>query len=168
MIQVADEIDHAVAPLAACKKGCSHCCHIKVEMTDLEAVQLGEAIGRRPNMNQRYTSLDEAWFGYHTPCPFLEDGECSIYEHRPMACRKNHNLDIDELFCRLDLPLRYRGAVLRLRSDALLALYGSSITATTKVGDIRDWFPGERELQRGPQGAIKTAQALLTEADGTG
>lgn len=28
-----------------------------------------------------------------TPCPFLVDGACSVYEHRPFACRLTHSLN---------------------------------------------------------------------------
>ena len=73
-------------------------------MTQLEAERLGSAIGRAPNTRQRYMPAEEGAYSYDTPCPFLVEGECSVYEHRPFACRKHHSLDIGALFCRLDLP----------------------------------------------------------------
>lgn len=33
-------------------------------------------------------------------CPFLQDATCSVYEHRPIACRTLFNLDDDDLLCR--------------------------------------------------------------------
>jgi Fe-S-cluster containining protein len=32
--------------------------------------------------------LNRAYYGLRIPCPFLEDEICSIYEHRPSACRE--------------------------------------------------------------------------------
>lgn len=32
--------------------------------------------------------VNQAYYALRTPCPFLEDESCSIYEHRPAACRE--------------------------------------------------------------------------------
>ena len=163
-LQLVDEFDRAIAPLAACRRGCAHCCHIRVEMTQLEAERLGAALGVSPNTRHRYLPMDEAGYGYDTPCSFLKDGECSIHEHRPFACRKHHNLDADALFCRLDLPPEYAASVLRLQPNMALLVWGSTITPSMGVADIRDFFPGPRELARGPVGRIASAREILEAA----
>lgn len=160
-LQLVDEFAHAVEPLAACRRGCAHCCHIRVEMTELEAERLGTALGRTPNRRLRYMPVEAGAYGYDTPCPFLHGGECSIYEHRPFGCRKHHSLDQDELFCRLDVPAEFAASVPRMQPVAALLVWGSAINASMGVADIRDWFPGERELARGPVGRIASAGEML-------
>ena len=166
-IRLVDEFARVVEPLAACRRSCAHCCHIRVEMTQLEAERLGSAIGRAPNTRQRYMPAEEGAYGYDTPCPFLAEGECSVYEHRPFACRKHHSVDADDLFCRLDLPPEFAASVPRVQPNAALLAYAAAVTPSMGVADIRDWFPGPRELARGPVGRIASArqalEALMTE-----
>jgi hypothetical protein len=119
-LRLVDEFGVLVAPLAACRQGCSHCCHIRVEMTQLEVEQLGQAIGRKPNTKLRYLPHEDGAFGYDTPCPFLMDRECSIYVHRPFACRKHHSLDADELFRRLDMPPAFSDCAPRVQPNLAL------------------------------------------------
>jgi len=164
-LQLVDAFARAVEPLAACRRGCAHCCHIRVEMTELEAERLGQAIGRQPNTRHRYLPAQASAYGYDTPCPFLVDSECSIYEHRPFACRKHHSVDVNELFCRLDVPAAFAASVPQVRPTAALLVWGSAVTASMGVADIRDWFPGERELARGPVGRIASAQELADAAE---
>ena len=99
---LADKIAAAVAPHAVCKKGCTHCCHIPVAMTQTEANLIAEQIGRIaqpvPPSDAQVSGRE---YGYHVPCTFLKDGNCSIYERRPFACRVHLNLDDDKLLCRL-------------------------------------------------------------------
>lgn len=162
-IRLVEMTAEAIEPVSACRKGCSHCCHLRVEMSEVEASELGKVLGREPNRKRRYMPTQAERFGYDTPCPSLKDSLCSIYEHRPLACRKNHNLDVDDLFCRLDLPLGYRHQVLRASDDAAMLVYGSSLTENMRVADIRDWFPGPRELQKGPVGKIRTVREHARE-----
>ena len=163
-IRLVDAFDQAIQPLAACRRGCTHCCHIRVEMTALEAERLGEAIGRRPNTRHRYMPAEEGAYGYDTPCPFLAGGECSIYAHRPFACRKHHSLDVDAMFCRLDVPAEFAESVPQIRPNAALLVWGSAVAPSMGVADIRDWFPGDRELARGPVGRIASARDLIDAA----
>lgn len=123
---------------AACKKGCSHCCHIAVAITQSEAEVIGQAIGRAPQKVKKPKLLAKKDYGYHMPCTFLKDNSCSIYEHRPLACRIHFNLDKDDLLCRLivgktvPLPLMnvlpYQVAYIRFSNGEPLA-------------DIREYFP---------------------------
>ena len=159
-LRLVDEFARVVEPLAACRRGCAHCCHIRVEMTQLEAERLGSAIGRAPKTRQRYMPAEEGAFGYDTPCPFLIEGECSVYEHRPFACRKHHSLDVDAL-----LPARpaaeFAASVPRVSPNMALLAYAAAITPSMGMADIRDWFPGPRELALGPVGRITSARQVL-------
>lgn len=134
---------------AACRRGCSHCCHIPVTITDVEARIIGKAIGRPPERPAGALSIEEAAealaalpgtaaVSYASPCTFLEDGLCSIYAHRPPACRVHINLDRDELLCRLEpgasIPVPYANSTEIKAHYALLQ--PSAVWA-----DIRAFFP---------------------------
>jgi hypothetical protein len=66
-IRLVDEFDQAVQSLVACRRGFAHCCHIRVEMTALEAQQLGDAIGRKPNTRHRYMPAEEGALNLEPP-----------------------------------------------------------------------------------------------------
>ena len=87
----------------ACAKGCSYCCSLEVSAfpqetfriareltarTDREAVvaKLTAHAARNPRGTDRLQ---------REPCPFLVDQACSIYEVRPLACRKCVSLDAE-------------------------------------------------------------------------
>ncbi len=74
-----------LAPYMSCSKGCSHCCHIDVQLSPLEAAYIQMRTGVVMSQPRSITT------GHTTPCPFLsEAGACGIYEARPLACRIFH------------------------------------------------------------------------------
>ena len=101
-------VEAAAAPFAAlkpeavqairCRRGCSHCCRIRVDITADEAALLAERVGAgtaHPDPArlalQRAWVTPEAFIGKplaEAACVFLgEDGACTVYEDRPSACR---------------------------------------------------------------------------------
>ncbi|HEY8428431.1 MAG TPA: YkgJ family cysteine cluster protein [Sandaracinaceae bacterium] len=71
----------------ACRAGCTACCEVQLEVSDVEADAVREAIERldaevRARLSARAESL-----GAGSPCVMLEDGRCVIYEARPLVCR---------------------------------------------------------------------------------
>lgn len=102
-------------PEIPCGKGCSHCCHnqvFRVTHAEWEVVRQGllekpaaerEAFLARARemygphradleaMAERWTAGEKAPSELHErapkSCPLLQDGRCSIYEHRPAICR---------------------------------------------------------------------------------
>lgn len=101
-------VDAATAPFAAlrpealkavrCRKGCAHCCRIRVDVTADEAELLAELVragAAHPDPSrlalQRDWATPEAFVGrprVEAECVFLgEDGACTVYEDRPSACR---------------------------------------------------------------------------------
>lgn len=143
-------VDEAMKPLAsecACHKGCSHCCHIAVLITEHEAAYIGKRIGRKPAKpktvwrNPEHNPVD---WGYHNPCTFLVDGACSIYAHRPLPCRTQYNADVDALLCELTPPESKPVPYVDNRKwdDAWLRIVLSvHHDRAPIVADIREFFP---------------------------
>jgi Fe-S-cluster containining protein len=87
----------------ACMKGCAFCCHTIVVVTAPEAFYLAEFIegagdqGQFRDARARVEAFDgksrgvpgEVRWGKGLPCPLLSanNGACSIYRGRPLACR---------------------------------------------------------------------------------
>jgi Fe-S-cluster containining protein len=81
-----------------CAKGCSHCCHLPVDATRLEAelaLSYADELDVPINMTRlakQATKTHETWSDLtlgERRCVFLgAGGVCRVYEHRPAACRK--------------------------------------------------------------------------------
>lgn len=83
----------------SCKKGCSFCCKIKVDVSEAEAwyiLQYCQEKGIKIDWERFYKQISpkyqdvENWpLLSNNACAFLQpNGECGIYEARPLACRK--------------------------------------------------------------------------------
>jgi Fe-S-cluster containining protein len=92
-----DELYSFVAKYTPCKKGCSHCCYTKVEISAIEAEYIEKSLGIKQNLHP----IASTYFG--TPCPFLKDNSCSIYEYRPFVCRKHVVLFDNPKWCEIDI-----------------------------------------------------------------
>lgn len=141
LARLADRVTRAAAPHVACTKGCSHCCHISVVITEFEARQIGKACGIRPERVRKSGKQDELvakYFG--VPCPFLADGLCSIYAHRPLSCRTHVNLAATSFFC--DTQIRPEWSfVPSLNLSGFQLAYGW-LFQDEVAADLRDFFPG--------------------------
>lgn len=143
-----DELNAANGDNVACRRGCAHCCHIQVALTQTEADMIGIAIRRTPRrvarlQDPREVERQEGAYGYHTPCPFLKNNECSIYEHRPLACRSLVNADIDDLLCRLTEP---PGPPVPYLDRVDFDVTYVKICGSPKTADIREYFPPRKEV----------------------
>lgn len=89
-----EELSIAIAPFVACGRGCNACCHYNVHLFPLEAELIEKRTGikrsKGPNPSFDFTGI---------PCVFLRDGQCSIYEVRPMVCRKHVALTNTAYWC---------------------------------------------------------------------
>ncbi len=137
--RAADAFAAAIEPVAACRVGCSHCCHIPIKISAAEARAIGKAIGRSPLPLQDHHELST--MGYDAPCTFLKDSTCSIRNHRPAVCRTHFNVDVDDLLCQLvpgqAIPVPYA-------DTRQLAMVSVLIEQDSRAwADIRQWFPGD-------------------------
>lgn len=90
----------------ACKRGCSYCCHMRVEIrphdafvlahhlrTKVGAEQRERIIARVEEKRRRIASLTrEQHVRAGIGCALLDDGVCVAYEARPATCRKYHSM----------------------------------------------------------------------------
>ena len=138
--------------VSACRAGCSHCCHIPLTISSIEADLIGRQAGIQPARPahavrlQDFEDMDSAMAAIEaistqpgpSPCPFLKNGACSVYDVRPMACRLLVNLDDDDLLCQLvpgqAIPVPYAN------SQVLKGMYLAAQPAAA-LADIRDFFP---------------------------
>lgn len=99
-------VDHAILEASkhknsllansTCKRSCSACCHVRVDTSYSEAARLWdlnrEKILSNRDKIEKLAGLNafDRWRLPHSEkaCVFLENNECSVYEDRPIACRK--------------------------------------------------------------------------------
>lgn len=138
-LKVADKISAEVTPYSACKNGCSYCCHTSVAVSTIEAQMIGEVIGKAPLKAPARMSREETGHYHRQPCPFLSNGECSIYDSRPMACRFMFNMADVPYYCNTDIdPENSRVTMLNLKD---IEFTFTGVFMSSGFADIRDFFP---------------------------
>lgn len=101
-----DEAMEKAAGNIACKKDCHYCCHYRVVVQPHEVFAIVDHLRDDPAHLKRALGqakenrklIDQLTFQEHVatniPCPFLEDGVCSVYAVRPAKCRAYHSRDV--------------------------------------------------------------------------
>ena len=184
----------------ACTKGCAYCCHTFVAITPPEAFRLADAVrgGRAAGMTADVVRSRGAALvgvrpadriGRKLACPLLVDGACSVYRHRPLACRQATSLDlgacVDEFEGRnLEARIPISGAYLNYASNAHVTLLGAmraaglptdalelaaALDVALAVPDAEArWLAGEdvfRDVQRPGAREAQTERAIQHVAD---
>ena len=132
----------AVAPHAACKKGCSFCCYVPVEITQVEARYIASETGK--NLIELTENKTKKRDG--SPCPFLNNGVCSIYRVRPLACRVFASLDGAEKCADANSPhwINNVDSYEPTKVIGKLLLHASIKLGGAIYADIREWFRNEK------------------------
>lgn len=140
--KTADLIFSEAAKFAVCSKGCSHCCYQAIPIAIYEARYIGEHINKPPIELKQRISRDVMSFSDQTPCPFLLEGECSIYEHRPLTCRTHVTFDKDNYWCLYENWDKPGAAIPKPVIKPLYFAYHQLAGKHQPImGDIRDFFP---------------------------
>ncbi|EHR1005848.1 YkgJ family cysteine cluster protein [Vibrio parahaemolyticus] len=120
---------------SVCSKGCSACCQNDVLITTLEANYIAKKTDYKVKRKFRLSKNNR------TPCPFLKEGSCSIYQYRPFNCRTLYTLD-DPKYCDTSEKHQLYG----LRGGEGIPLihqyknYVNRLNANRRSADIRDFF----------------------------
>lgn len=144
--QLADRVNAALAPLTACRQGCHHCCSMVTLIYRFEAVRLAEITGRKmvevPH-RPREQVIQVNCLRPLQQCVFVNDGNCSVYEHRPMICRLHHSLEPDAERCRALLS-GHTNPVMQYDPDFVEEPYHALVLAMRPRepwGPITEFFP---------------------------
>jgi Fe-S-cluster containining protein len=106
-LQAAVVKEHDVA--LDCARGCSYCCHLRVEIrphdafvlahhirTRLDAGHRARILARLEDHRRRIAPLSrDQHVRAGIPCALLENGACSVYEARPGTCRKYYSVSVE-------------------------------------------------------------------------
>jgi hypothetical protein len=111
-----------------CKPGCAFCCSTRVEVSDIEALDIARAIHSLPaarlekmqealrDQSERRAKANDS---ERIPCALLENGLCSIYSDRPATCRKAHSLSARA--CADQEPLIPQNLAVAMHCEVLIA-----------------------------------------------
>jgi len=138
-----------------CKKGCTICCRLEVHVLPQEAFRIARVLRDRPDQESLVAALAEHVETHRgitdtrqrNFCPLLVDGACSIYESRPMACRKMVSLDVE----------RCKQMVGTFPSDPEMFFKSDAIAAGTRKAYARLKLPSEMHEM------IASVQLALTD-----
>ncbi len=135
-----DEFSAYRAPYVACQQGCSDCCRMNVQISNLEAARIAAATGRRARPLARSVRHDDGKFAGQA-CPFLVEGSCSIYEYRPYVCRNHASFDVDAFWCEPGRMQTVKLPMLELSGAKQALVEVLRQTKQPLLADIRDFFP---------------------------
>jgi len=114
----------------ACKKGCNHCCHYEIAITDLEIEYIKSKVKTK--------KIKPSPFGQ--ACPFLKKGICSIYEYRPFICRRHLSIADTANWCELDVCNEYEFPLINLSEIDKSYAYLIGRQGMGSLVDIRQAF----------------------------
>ena len=89
-----DELFEFASKYTPCKKGCSDWCHYSITVSEVEIMH----IEKHTRAKRKKEFLPKADF-HGSPCPFLVQGDCSIYDARPFVCRRHVTLTSTNTWC---------------------------------------------------------------------
>jgi Fe-S-cluster containining protein len=149
LVQLAEGAMQAIAPNAPCKKGCNYCCHIAVPIMQHEAEAIGRKVGRAPRVVENPRSAEQVgvlkrritrqYAG--VPCTFLgAEGECTVYDVRPLPCRAYHSIYPDAEPCDVK---RFPGGKVPHINLRPIEWAAAELFLREPIADIREFFPKE-------------------------
>ncbi len=118
-----------------CRRGCDACCHYAVSVSELEVLWI-----EINSPHKRAYQLNRIEHPHGTPCPFLKEGQCSIYAVRPFSCRRHVTLDDDARWCAVDVC--HEVELPQLNFSEVHAVYERIVAECqqSEHADIREWF----------------------------
>lgn len=140
VVAVADEVLRSQERFVACRRGCSHCCHMNVQISNIEAERLEERSGRQKAKIIRPVRHEQDKFE-GVRCPFLGgNGECTVYDARPLACRTHTSFGETDYGCLEGNMNRLRVPMTRMTGIAEACSAAVGGRSGMVLADIRDFF----------------------------
>ncbi|THK41323.1 YkgJ family cysteine cluster protein [Methylophaga sp. SB9B] len=124
-----------------CKKGCSDCCHYSVTVSEVEIAHIEKYAKKK----RRKEFLPKEDF-HGSPCPFLKEGNCSIYEARPFVCRRHVVFTKTNTWCNPKISKDETFPLLRFSSINEAFDHIRQVSESFELYDIRQVF--SRDNQR--------------------
>jgi Fe-S-cluster containining protein len=148
LFRLADDVNRALQPHTACRNGCSHCCSLVTLVYRFEAEVLAEVSGRKmvevPERPRDQVIEAANSLTTRKVCPFLVEGRCSVYEHRPLICRVHHSLNEDPADCDESVTSSERRQVLKYDPDHVEMPYHQAVCVhrpSEPWGTVHEFFP---------------------------
>lgn len=121
-----------------CKKRCSSCCFYDVTISEIEI----EYIERRNRKAKRKKGGLKKGRGHGTPCVFLRNDLCTIYESRPYLCRRHVMLTPNSSWCIADSSLNIEFDLITFTELDKSYEFILSSGGSQELLEIRDVFKG--------------------------
>jgi Fe-S-cluster containining protein len=113
------EVEAKQGKLLACGEGCDHCCHYFITIGPADALRIAlrlrhdglDTLETRAALMRWHEHFEQVEFSAERynrkwlTCLFLKDGQCSIYEDRPVVCRLCNALGTNAGCLRSDVPI---------------------------------------------------------------
>lgn len=139
--RLVDEVSKVRAPFVACREGCASCCRMNVTIFSFEAERIATATGATMARLKQSKKHDERAFAGKA-CPFLDAQEvCSIYEHRPLACRGHASFFENASPCHPSVMLEVQAPGVNFSGPTEALSEIARQTSGAMMADIRDFFP---------------------------
>lgn len=137
---IALKLNEAISPLVACANKCSHCCYQAVEISTEEARLITQFTGVEFEDVDSDISEDVVSRYKGVKCSFLNNGRCTIYAVRPLACKLSFNLSGTSSLCDTKTPAEVPTVDL---ADFWITTVGA--LKESRFNDIRMFFPTDVE-----------------------
>jgi len=139
-----------------------------------EAVRRADAAGLGPAMRSAekldlagHDALLDAYLDLRTPCPFLEEESCSIYEARPLQCREHLVLTPAE-YCRRPTRETVQGLLLPVRPWQALYRLGQESPGWMPLTLALEWMEAHGSEAEHKAPAVELFQKFLQLLRDTG
>jgi uncharacterized protein len=179
-----DELKRRHEVTLACKEGCFLCCFLRVDGLAAEIFLIADYVNSHFSSEDRAALLQrleahsalvaklsfKELMGKNVQCPLLQNGRCSVYSVRPLACRAHHAQDFSACQYTFDHQddFEFPGSIhpdlkvgLEMAKTSVIAAYatagfegtfyelGSALhEALTNPAAFRRWKKGKRPFLR--------------------
>lgn len=127
----------------ACRAGCNFCCYLKVDVRAIEVFRIVDYLVQKkphelPGLKERsakhFAIIQPLSFMEHIGsnhlCPLNVDGNCTVYDVRPLACRNFHAQRVETCEYSFEHPTDLESASSqhpKLKAMGNAALYGINV-----------------------------------------